>query len=347
MTNKIKTFKNVEFLRFAMTWTIVWFHAWIIKAFVDVGMPINWATGGFKAVEMFFLIAGFFMFLKLHTEQSTWEFWKKKWVRLAPLVILSALLTSFFLDGHFRTKELLEALLIRTWGFFPIRGSLGGFQWFICDLAFISLVYFYIAKSIPQKYMNMVVFFIMYISANVMLFPGKNGGYILLDIDMARGFLYMGVGYFLANAYKSINSQNLLQNTGKTICYSIAEVSLFLFVMMNLFTLREKEASLQLAFIALFLLFIHRKGWFSRLLEKDWAVLLGRYAYAIYCVHIFALQATAKFIVLPHKGFFAANHWAVFLISSVVVMALAVLAHHFVEVPAIRWFGYKKSIEKV
>ena len=91
-----KKLKNIEFLRFLLAIVIVFYHFFHAgkycfgRLFPDINILSNLSKAtenGTLAVDMFFIIAGFFMF---HTFKniSIKEFFLKKIIRLYPLVLL-------------------------------------------------------------------------------------------------------------------------------------------------------------------------------------------------------------------------------------------------------------------
>ena len=154
MEKKIR-FYNVDFLRFLLAVQIVVRHQICKWAGLDdftalVSSKFNlWSI----AVEFFFILAGFFMFLGIKKETDTLDFAKKRFLRLAPLVwflvIISAIISpvinvKFSYDGNILTIPLMHSI-----GFTPTSitgGTINGTIWFVSVLFWCSLFYFYIYK---------------------------------------------------------------------------------------------------------------------------------------------------------------------------------------------------------
>lgn len=81
-------FKNLEFLRFLLIFAVVGVHlAYLnLSSTEEYSWLVKWGAG-WQAVEMFFLMSGFFLFYKLNTEETVLHFALRKWLRLAPFVI--------------------------------------------------------------------------------------------------------------------------------------------------------------------------------------------------------------------------------------------------------------------
>lgn len=133
---------------------------------------------------------------------------------------------------------------------------------------------------------------------------------------------------------------------GGGIVYTLAELVTFAAVMCYLFLYKYNVLSLLLAMIAfswLFLSFVQKRGYLARLLDRDWCVVLGRYAFAIYVVHIFVLDS-ARIIILPQYKSWAVEHpWLVLGGMAAATMFLAILGYHGVEKPVMRWYKNSKK----
>ena len=65
-------FKNLEFLRFLLIWAVVGVHiAYLnLSGAEQFSWLVKW-TSGWQAVEMFFIMSGFFLFYKIRTEEKS------------------------------------------------------------------------------------------------------------------------------------------------------------------------------------------------------------------------------------------------------------------------------------
>lgn len=186
-------------------------------------------------VDFFFIIAGFFLFYTINTTQSIFEFAKKRFLRLAPLVwvflsitaILSIFINSITPPG---TGDILRIFLLNDIGFAPLGRTCGYWvHWFVPVIFWVSIFYFYITKIIDKKYLNLIIWLITIISLGLYLNHGNynTGGNItqifyFVNVGVLRGLFGMGIGYFILHIYKS----GFLQNCGKWGKYliSIAEI---------------------------------------------------------------------------------------------------------------------------
>lgn len=97
--------RNIEFLRVIGCLAIVALHLFnkLNEYFGDVSIynQLHTATSnGQKAVELFFIISGFFFALKLNLVQSLWDFVKAKALRFYPMMIFSTGLVLLFYCLH-------------------------------------------------------------------------------------------------------------------------------------------------------------------------------------------------------------------------------------------------------
>lgn len=81
--------KNIEFLRIIGCLAIILFHLFnnsrLHSFFPDIQIYdrfFNMSCDGQKAVDLFFILSGFFFFLKFNVSQSLWDFIKHKLIRL-------------------------------------------------------------------------------------------------------------------------------------------------------------------------------------------------------------------------------------------------------------------------
>ena len=86
--------KNIEFLRIIGCIAIILLHlfenARLHGLFGDIEIYDKlycMTSNGQKAVDLFFIISGFFFALKFNPAKSIWEFLKHKFIRLYPVLI--------------------------------------------------------------------------------------------------------------------------------------------------------------------------------------------------------------------------------------------------------------------
>lgn len=113
-------FKNLEFLRFLLIFAVVGVHvAYLNLSSTDeFSWLVKWRSG-WQAVEMFFLMSGFFLFYKLNTEETVLHFALRKWLRLSPFVIaltiIGYLATGFDISQYPLSVNIFNSLLLLDW----------------------------------------------------------------------------------------------------------------------------------------------------------------------------------------------------------------------------------------
>jgi peptidoglycan/LPS O-acetylase OafA/YrhL len=207
-----KYYYNIDFLRFIIIWGVVLYHLIFIP---DVIKPFgfqryfNLFIQGRSAVDMFFFMSGFFEFVNVDVSINTIEFIKKKWLRLAPLLIVVTLLywvmNILSQNWNFNySANFLSCLLIKTWTTWPIWGEAVSPAWYIHELFFISIIYFYLFKNLSNVKANIAIFIVSFIGLRVSILGDvlPKYGMGIMDSAMAEASMWMGIGYFLAQYVK-------------------------------------------------------------------------------------------------------------------------------------------------
>ena len=337
-------FKNIELLRFLMAWAIVGAHIVYGQGFVQFGLGFlePYLYKGSNAVPMFFVIAFFFLSLKTKPEQPFFFFIVSKWLRLAPLVIavtvVAYILHLFSFWGWSHELNIGNILLIQDWSVWPRWRYFVHPAWYCHAYLLLAIFYLGLIKAFDQKYVFFVLGVCAYIGWRIfgLMSVLPEYGSLLGHYDIGRGLFCLGLATLLTHLHKIYPPLP----PKHTICYTALELVLFGGVFGNLFFGKWNVLTslhIILAFSLLFYLFIQRKGLLSRFLEKDWCVLLGRYAFGIFIVHALVLSAAQR-IVLPHYKSQALEHpWLVLAGIVATTLILAITGYHFVEVPIARW----------
>ncbi len=374
-------FKNLEFLRFLLIWAVVGVHlAYLnVSSAPQFSWLVKW-TSGWQAVEMFFLMSGFFLFYKVKTEETILNFALRKWLRLAPFIIaltfIGYMCAGFDIMQYPLSVNIFNAFLMLDWNthHFGPDATIIYVAWFANALFFVSVVYFGIFKCLPHDKATLVIGAISFIT----FFMYQRHVFIIVPFiyPLVRAFAYIGFGYLICELWKGYSKKKELDgNAQNSICpvASIAEVILLGAIVVSLFagstgtptpegltvppdqiaTLNAQTwfpdltrwalggNNLQLCFIALFWLFLCNRGIISRALSTPLSVQLGRYSYAIFLVHTIVVRATRDYLDVAHCEW--SYEHPVLLIGAVcaAIMAAAVLSHHLLELPLLRWASSK------
>ena len=134
------------------------------------------------------------------------------------------------------------------------------------------------------------------------------------------------------------------QSYESLVVYTVAEIlflGLFVASLYGAHWYKLSELLSVVSFACLFYLFIRKEGYLSRLLERDWCVWLGRYAFGIFIIH-WPVFRIAKEILLPgHEEWALAHPWCLLWGMACVIMLLSMLGYHYIEVPVMRYIKSK------
>lgn len=170
MNPTLPRFNNIELLRFLLAWAVVGFHIVVRQQFDPFGLAAlrpTWAHGWY-AVDLFFTISFFFLVLKTKPETPFLPFCRDKWLRLAPLAIVSsALYYIMHRCGYCRWNwpaNLETFLLIRDWAAYARWGQNLGPAWYCCAYLLIAAFYLGLIKALPKKLIPLIIGITAYLS---------------------------------------------------------------------------------------------------------------------------------------------------------------------------------------
>lgn len=372
--NKIEKLKNVEFLRFVFIIFIILFHMTglngsLAKSFMDEiplyhDLVVN--SGfvlGYFCVEFFFVISGFFLLVTTNFSVSLIDFAKKKIMRMWPVIAFSLVL--YWIFSLFtpliwkKYANIYSFLLLNNVGITTQSGNLSTI-WFVSALFWTLLYFFFIIKYISRVWVNFIVAITTVLSfAFIIHWVGIKytitNNYYIFNFGVMRAIACIGLGYFIGVFYLEHKSkiQNYVPNLLKNLIYTATELYLFLFLMYHFTIHRIKAPDIYMiyifAFSALFWLFIICRGYFSRLLNNDISVILGRYAYSIFVIQYMVLDLFKVYLWQPHRDFII--HYPVLnlILPILASIVLGVITYHLVEKPSAeylkkKWFP-KNSIK--
>lgn len=349
-------FKNIEILRFIFAVLIMMFHyaknCSLTKPLIEQSCLKGIIYQSHHCVDFFFIIAGFFLFLTINITQPTFEFAKKRFLRLAPLLwlyvffqfLLSILIhTDFTFDG-----SILKLFLLNNIGFAPNTGG-SIFAWFIASLFWVSLFYFYIAKILNKKYLNLFVWLITICSLGISLNCTEKQIFYFINTGIIRGLYGMGIGYFISEVYKS----GFMQNCSKKFNHIASTLEIFCIGFLTYYMLFSKSLPGKSGFVyivifsILFYLFLIRKGFISKLFNNDLSVKLGSYSYSIYVMHILISTIFNKIVYIETNTFVMNHIILTYTIEVITGVAFGILIHYIFEKPINKLIHTKLAKNKV
>ncbi len=346
--------KNIEMLRFLFSLSIVCVHFKNMLKDFSNQIPfykdfIEGLTFGYIPVWFFFIIAGFFFFWKTDFNQDFITFAKKKLIRFMPVILFTLLLcfvASLFTSYPFLKYENIFTLLcLQNTGLTFHNGNVG-VSWFVSSLFWTMAFYFYLYKCVNRKMFNLItaciVFFCNAMIVHLPSISAVKNTYYVINSGMLIGFANVGLGYFMAMIYtNNIDKiKNLTLKWWQTLLCTAAEIYLFcfLFYYMCFHKLHYNNILIFiLAFVGLFGLFVVKKGWLSKLLENNFSVFFGQFAFSIYITHYLVKDLWTILVCKPHGQWVLAHPYANILIPFSIMILLGVTAFYLVEKPAAKY----------
>lgn len=346
MATKVRN-KNIDFLRFLFAFLIVMFH---FRSFQNIDFTANFLKGIKHCnicVEFFFIIAGYFLFQNINIKQDTFDFMKRRFFRLAPLIwvyiVLSAVFSSIF---HFKFSydgNILQLFLLNNVGFSPLTGGTGcGVSWFVAVLFWTGVFYFYISKIFKTQYVNLIIWLITVCSLGIFLNNGSYGygGHtsniaLVFNTGILRGLYGIGIGYFLSMIKDREFLEGYTSNLSECV-FSILELGLFGVIMYySIFSdkvLGQSSFVIVFLFSIMFYLFIVKKGILSKLFDNNISAWLGQSSYAIYVMHPLA-GAVCDSILKHNVHYVQAYPYYIYFAKVLIAIIFGIISFYIFEKP--------------
>lgn len=340
---------NIEFLRIIACIAIVAFHL-ICGGYLDLHIDnilinklINMSHNAQRAVELFFIISGFFFGLKLDLTQSLFSFMKKKILRVYPVAIFMLLLGFIISFTHLYDFDIYTAILV----LFGLSGTalvsaLGNYAhigpfWYVSSMLWTFALYFYILKNYKLKNANFAIAVLTYMTA--CLFVRFRWDVAFFNNASLRGLCGIGIGYFISQWYKTYsNKLKFMQlSRTKTVFLTVLEFMCLYFIFNNLLfhNLKfENNMIYILVFSFSIILFISKKGYISRLLDLKLWNYFSKYTFSIFLSHSLVILILNNLLWLKNKHFVDLHPLLSVSISWIIIITFGVLVYHFVEKPA-------------
>lgn len=350
-------FKNIDFLRFLFAIFIVVFHMSRIACeqvnylpkLNDILINSHYLN---CCVEFFFIISGFFLILTFRSKQTFYEYMIQKFIRLTPVILFTVLcfaVLSFFNISEFDIMDNIYALVfLNGLGIFNRVDSpffeYGNVHvtWFVSVFVWISVLYWYLFGLLSLKAFNIVVGCMVVVCLHIYSYKLN----VLIPETIIRGIFAIGLGCLLGCFYKNyINKLKQKQISIKKIfLLGLPELILFTYFIV---AINVKKFFLPSAtdyifiFIFIFALFILKLGFFSRLLENDLSVLLGRYSYSIFITHCILLDLFKKYIFNKQliNNLTTAQTIATFYTTVFFCIFFGILTYYLIEKPSSKYLS--------
>lgn len=350
--NKIERIKNMEFLRIIGCLAIIVHHFFYPK--IMLGYEIfskfhNMTSNGQKAVDLFFIISGFF-FIYTYKNNSLYEFLKKKIIRFWPVLIFVLILGAIipYIDFDFYSTIITLGGLNGTILIYKNQGvGVEAPFWYISSLLWTLLLFKYLLMNYSKKNVDLFIAISVFISYSLLIHNQGGGIYGqakffgFINSAMCRAIGGIGIGYFIGQFYKkNINIiKNLNLNIIKKSAITVVEFCCLFFIINNLIFHKLKFDN-QIVFIIVFaltiILFLIKQGYISQFLEKDIFYKISKYTFAVYLTHRIIAQG---FVAFYKNNINAVQSYPIFFILGYLICAIifGIATYYIIEQPSYKF----------
>lgn len=345
--------KNIEFLRVFLIVTIVLFHMELslnklhTVFFHNMHTSMDYAR---NAVEAFFIIAGFFLILTFKN-LPVWEFIKKKYFRLMPAAMFSVIVCAigWILNVfHFKfIPNFLSGTLLCCFGRFWCKG-LNVALWYSSALFFGFIVFYLIIKFTKEKCqipIFILIAFISYLLLSVLYHGDYRGYYIIfwgiVSGSTLRAFGGIAIGCIIAKLYQKYKDKiaNYSLNILQSGFFSMLEILSFGFIIWWAYFkhLKMDNIVFVISFIILFVLFLFKQGFISKITDKMFWGHISKYSYSLFVIHMPVIKIFYKKVLIPNKIFVLHHPFETMFITLIITFVCALITYYFIEKPSYKY----------
>lgn len=324
-TKSTSTLLNIEFLRCMFTLFVLYRH---------FTTPFGiWNAGGLVAVQFFFMLSGYLLWLTYSPGKKLLDIAKQRWIRFVPLIVFGGLLT----NGQWKSFE--GCLLLQNTGLFPDVPNSP--SWYIAVLFWCTLFYISLIKLLPKNALLFTVTIIGFISTLPLVHISVDRLAFVanfIPISLMRGLSSMSMGIVLASICKRSLKEQI--NPKQGIIYTMAEVVVLCYVVLIVFNRHVFSENYILVPVScgfLLILFVKKRGYLSSMFEKKVFGLLARYSLAIYLTHSMFQTSVFRLVSSHFPGWMQQHIGLSVTIAIIGSCIVGVLAHHLVEKPCTRY----------
>ena len=346
--NNVEKIKNIEFLRVVGCLTIVLHHFFYSKIMLNLDLFSKFHTmtsNGQKAVDLFFIISGFFFIYTYKKDCSLFTFLKKKIIRFWPVMTFVLLLSAVvpFIPFNFYSAIITFFGLNGTILIFKTQGTLEAF-WYVSSMIWTFLLFKYLLMNYKKKNVDLFIAISIFLSYSLLI--NNQGGEIFgqakffgfINSAMCRAIGGIGIGYFIGQLYKThIDTiKHLSLNITEKLFITVLEFCCLFFIINNLM-LHKIKFDNQIVFIIVFaltiILFLIKQGYISMWLEKDIFSKIAKYTLSIYLTHEVIVRG---FISLYQHNIELIQMYPVFFIGCylICVITFGIATYYLIEQPA-------------
>lgn len=276
-------------------------------------------------VELFFILAGFFLYKRIIKTDSVFDLIKKTYFRLLPAFLFIFVLCDIF--GGASTTD-LPSVLTLTAGSGIVKQATGWGDWYVstyfwCFCLYSGLFYFY------RKQAVFGTLILIYTSLSIK-FHGQyvfQGAYSnIIPCDVIRGLYAMGMGIIaalLSEKVEVVFNNNIFKKLFFGVCEIVCLIYVFNYVARGV-NLSYFEVSA--VFSILTVLFYNSAGFLSTWLNRaDKICCVSRYVYPVFLCHILSM------LILHAKGVDGIDPVAWLFIAFGSAIMLALIEYHLIE----------------
>lgn len=287
-------------------------------------------------VKGFFILSGYLIFQSLERSQSKWDFYKKRFLRLFPALIVVLLLT-LILAPLIYDHEIPYLLNFSMWTYFPRNVTLYSLQWGI-DGVFQNNPY---PKVINGSLWTIAYEFTLYVILSLFFIYRKNnhkmrvilislfmvfllGNMFFIDSLAKFRFIISGLHLFDLGVYfvagSVLGAIRIHEFRYKDYILLASLVIIIASIYLNIYT------AIAVYFLPIVVILF---GYKSTPVINQIGTRIGDLSYGIY-IYGFPVQQT-----LLH--FYNLNHWELMGASWVISSCLAYLSWHLIEIKALKF----------
>ena len=341
---------NVEFVRFAFSLIIVYFHMLRGQIMPFVGgqklyttLQARCAWGGF-IVECFLIMGGYFLYHSeaRHRQQPFIEVFTDRLARLWPVLAFSAAISVIFF-GMKKERAVHEVSMLFCTG---IIADYEEYIWYIAPYFWSSMLIIALLRTFEKKRALLILAVVAYLGYAVNLNVNHGGlgrevVFSFLSLAFVRVLAGLSLGVLLAAAMEAFVRR--FGRSTNVVFWTAVEVAALSFLI-QVFVIGKGRLTnmfiIVIAFAALLVSFMNGAGMVGRALNLEVFGLLGRYSYSIYVMQDITF-CLLRDTFWKHEGFLEAHVFGTFAISLAFAALMGVGTYHLVEKPCLmlyqRW----------
>jgi len=337
-------------LRGICAWWVVFYHSLHLMNDTVPGPVKTFIAHGYLAVDLFFLLSGFVIFLSYHAAltknfpHSVGKFYWNRFSRIYPLhfVMLGGYLALFLAftylsnsraapDTYTWTAFIQSMFLVHMWFGSDLTWNVP--SWSISSEWFVYLFFPLMAFSLRKLRGGIVAHLLCIVLAAAVLhlIYAKSGlhsiGADISHMALVRTMFEFLMGVFVGSLY--VNHRDFLERNS-----TVALAAFLGLCVLYVFTSTPDYALIPLTFALLIAYLSVTTSGITAALSTPVLVYLGEISYSTYMVHYLVYDLLkAAFVSDTHQ----INQWYLWL-SFLTVFILSVLLHHAVDMPSQRYF---------